>query len=373
MMLPKVSSIGLVSLLFLATAACSVQLGEASPTNDLPSGQADAGTGTQADPDAAAKRDANAEVVEVSVVGTSVTSAFHADGSMAMTLLPKNAARETVLSDDLTVHVNVAYPSDVSVEVVRTECTAPAANITSSAIGVVLDDSLSMVDNDPQMQRKSAAVTFLKALGKDDSAMLTDYGNSGLHLRDLVCAKDTGASCSPATPSFTRDKAELVAAAARIAEGPDGTPLYESCVEMVSIVDTVRDQRRGMLLLSDGQPTSMSQREACHQAARTANIPVFTVGLGPAAEASPTADPAAVKVLRELASETGGSYASANDPAQLDQLFANVGTALARGSCRTTLRVKSATAILPGVSVTGEVTVGSKGAKASFTFVTPAR
>lgn len=208
--------------------------------------------------------------------------------------------------------------------------------------------------------------------GAADSAMLTDYGNSGDHLRDLVCEKNAGSSCSPAKPSFTRDKAQLIAAASQIVAGLSGTPLYESCVEMVSIVDTVRDQRRGMLLLSDGQPTSMTQREACHRAARNAAIPVFTVGLGPAAEADPKADARAVKVLRELASETGGSYASANDPTQLDQLFANVGAALTRGSCKTTLRVKSARPIEPGTTLTGEISVGSKGAKAAFTLVTPA-
>ena len=45
------------------------------------------------------------------------------------------------------------------------------------------------------------------------------------------------------------------------------------------------------------------------------------VGLGPAAEGDPNASPEAVKVLRELASETGGSYASANNPSELDRLF----------------------------------------------------
>ncbi|HSO38754.1 MAG TPA: vWA domain-containing protein, partial [Labilithrix sp.] len=231
--------------------------------------------------------------------------------------------------------------------------------------------SSSMLENDPEMKRKSAAVSFLRALGPDDSAMLTDYGNSGLHLRDLVCATSKRHVCSPAAPSFTRDKAQLIAAASQIFEGPDGTPLYESCVEMVSIVDTVRDQQRGMMLLSDGQPTSMAPRDACHRAATTAKIPVFTVGLGPAAETDPKADAAAVKVLRELASETGGSYASASDPAQLERLFANIGTALARGSCRTTVQVKATSPIAAGTTISGEISVGSTGATAAFSIVAP--
>ena len=56
-----------------------------------------------------------------------------------------------------------------------------------------------------------------------------------------------------------------------------------------------------MLLLSDGEPNSDDKRDACHAAAKAAQIPVFTVGLGPAAEGDMNVDPDAVKVLRELA------------------------------------------------------------------------
>jgi len=100
-----------------------------------------------------------------------------------------------------------------------------------------------------------------------------------------------------------------------------GTPLYESCLEMLPLIDSVKDKRRAMLLLSDGEPNTQTQRDACHSAAVAAQIPVFTVGLGPVAEGDPRALPSAVKVLRELSTETRGGYASANDPAQLDQLF----------------------------------------------------
>jgi hypothetical protein len=83
-------------------------------------------------------------------------------------------------------------------------------------------------------------------------------------------------------------------------------------------------------------------------------------------------DADAVKVLRELADATGGSYASANDPAQLDSLFRNMGTALARGSCRTSATLAEAAAkIQPGTRVAGEVSIGSKGATARFEFIAP--
>jgi len=106
-----------------------------------------------------------------------------------------------------------------------------------------------------------------------------------------------------------------------------------------------------VLLLSDGAPNSKTQRDACHNAAKAAQIPIFTVGLGPAAEGAKSVSQDAVKVLRELAS---------------------MGTALARGSCKTTAHITdAATKIQPGMKVTGEVTIGTNGAKGTFEFVAP--
>jgi hypothetical protein len=330
--------------------------------------------------------DANAQVEKVVVVGTSVTSALYADGKLALTTVPTDAAGEAVLAKGLEVHVSITSPIALDVTVDSTECTEPDQGKKSISVGVILDDSGSMDSSDPDNLRRSATVSFLKALGADDRVLLTDYGNTyDDRLRDLLCVADartkTGTTgtdpleaCSPPKPAFTSDKSALIRATEEIVSG-GGTPLYEACAEMVPLVDSVKDGRRGMLLLSDGLPNdeSAAKRDACHGAAKAAGIPVFTVGLGPAAEGDQGVDPAAVKVLRELATETGGSYASANDASQLDNLFRNMGTALARGSCKTSARIARVAEIQPGASVKGEVRVGTKGAKASFDFVAPAR
>jgi hypothetical protein len=315
--------------------------------------------------------DPNNNVDKVVVVGTSVTSALYASGDLGLTTIPQDAAEKAILSKDLKIAITITSPESLVVDIASTECTEPDANKKSTAIGVIIDDSGSMGGTDPDMKRKDATIDFLNALGADDQVLLTDYGTTGDDLRDLVCASSANAAnCSPPKPSFTKDRAALIKAAALI-EDAGGTPLYESCKQMVPLVDSIKDQRRGMLLLSDGEPSSMDGRDACHAAAKAAQIPVFTVGLGPAAEGDPSASPDAVKVLRELASETGGSYASANDAAQLQQLFRNMGSALARGSCRTTAKVQGADKIVPGTKISGEVTIGSKGAKAAFEFVAP--
>jgi Mg-chelatase subunit ChlD len=323
------------------------------------------------------KGDPNVRVDNIVVVGTSVTSALYVSGELGLTTVPKDAADEAVLDNALKVDVRITSPAELATSVGTTECTVPDASKKSVAIGVIIDDSGSMSGNDPNKMRKAATVSFLNTLGSEDRVLLTDYGTNGPHLRDMLCSSllppgsldDT--TCSPPQPSFSADKAALVKATEQI-QNAGGTPLFESCLEMMPLVDSVKDGRRGVLLLSDGEPNSNSKRDECHAAAKAAQIPVFTVGLGPAAEGDPNVDAGAVKVLRELADATGGSYASANDPAQLDSLFRNMGTALARGSCRTTATIAdAATKIVPGTKVMGEVSIGSKGAKAKFEFIAP--
>ena len=323
------------------------------------------------------KGDPNARVDKVVVVGTSVTSALYTTGDLGLTTIPQDAASEPVLDGKLTVDIRITSPAEIATTVSGTECTVPDSNGKAVAVGMIIDDSGSMSESDPNLMRKAATISFLNTLGADDKVLLTDYGATGDHLRDLLCtsllavgADDSGCS-PPKAAGFSADKSALVKAAEKI-EAAGGTPLFESCLEMVPLVDSVKDGRRGMLLLSDGEPNSDEKRDACHAAAKAAQIPVFTVGLGPAAEGDINADPAAVKVLRELATDTGGSYASANDPAQLDSLFRSVGTALARGSCKTSATIAdAATKIQPGMKVSGEVTIGAKGAKSTFEFIAP--
>ncbi|MDB4944889.1 MAG: hypothetical protein JWP97_4423 [Labilithrix sp.] len=316
--------------------------------------------------------DLNARVTEVTVVGTSVTSALYASGELGLTTIPKDAKGEAVLGAGLKVAVTLTSAGSLVTTTGDTECTLPATGDEALNVGVILDDSGSMYSSDPDKLRKSATVSFLNALGARDKVLLTDYGNSGDDLRDLLCVSQNGASCSPATAAFSSDKAALIKATEMIEDG-GSTPLFESCAAMVPLVDSMKDGRRGMLLLSDGSPNSEDKRDACHAAAKAAQIPVFTVGLGPAAEGSEQVDASAVKVLRELSTATGGSYASANNPADLDALFRNMGAALAKGSCRTTVKIAGAAGLTPGTKITGEVTVGDNGAKASFELVTPAK
>jgi len=316
----------------------------------------------------------NARVNQVVLVGTSVTGTLYTTGEVGFTTVPKDSKDEAVLATGLDVQITILNPPSVVVEVSGTECTVPEQGKKSIAVGVIIDDSGSMSSSDPKYLRREATKTFLNTLGAEDKVLLTDYGAGGNPLRDLVCeANNGGTACKKPTGAFTNDRQALLKATEKLVSS-GGTPLYASCEQMIPFVDGIKDQRRGVLLLSDGQPTDKAKRDACHSAAKAAQIPVFTVGLGPAAEGDAKVEPDAVQVLRELSTETGGSYASANNPAELDRLFQNMGTALARGSCKTNARVVDAVSKLPkGTKVSGEIRVGSNGAKATFEFVTPAK
>jgi hypothetical protein len=314
----------------------------------------------------------NAKVKSVVVVGTSVNAqTLYNSGEYGLTLIPMDQAGSAVLGDGLKVDVTISTPGFTST-VKQSKCTAVVQTGAALSIGIIIDDSGSMAASDPQLKRRDATVAFLNTLGPNDEVLLTDYGVSGNDLRDLVCSSRGGGSgCSPANAGgFNGDKNGLTAATSQI-QASGGTPLYESCVQMVPIVASRTGRRQAILLLSDGEPNSPTLRDKCHGDAKAAGIPVFTVGLGPASEQMTGSSAGAVQVLRELATATGASYASADDPNQLMALFANIGTALTHGKCDSTAVINEYMRLTPGTRIGGRVRVGNNDAMGTFEFVAP--
>jgi len=315
----------------------------------------------------------NASVDSVIIVGTSVTKEIYQTGHYGLTLVPKDDQGEVVLGQGLKVLITLASPSGFTSTIDDTTCNEGKAG-DGLSVGVIIDDSGSMSGSDPEVRRKDAALAFIDALDDGDEVLLTDYGaTSDGSLRDLVCASDPAntSDCSAAAGGFTHDKVALRAATEGIVAS-GGTPLYESCVQMVPLV-AARKGKQAMLLLSDGQPGSDAERTACFDAAEAAGIPIFTVGLGPASEVDASGSDAAVTVLRELATSTGGAYAAADAPKALTALFANVGTALAKGKCNSEAILNQYEKLTPGTRVRGTVEVGDNQATGSFEFVAPPR
>jgi hypothetical protein len=316
----------------------------------------------------------NAKVKSVVVVGTSVNAqTLYMSGTYGLTLIPMDQAGGAALGDGLKVDVTITQPAGMFTSTVKqSTCTPVVQSGSALSIGIIIDDSGSMASSDPMLKRRDATVAFLNTLGPNDEVLLTDYGVTGENLRDLVCSSRGGGSgCSPANAGgFNGDKAGLTAATSQI-QASGGTPLYEACVQMVPIVASRTGRRQAILLLSDGEPNSPTLRAKCHKDAMDAGIPVFTVGLGPASEQVTGSSLAAVQVLRELATATGASYASADDPNQLMALFANIGTALTRGKCDSVAVINEYMRLTPGTRIGGRVRVGNNDAMGTFEFVAP--
>lgn len=315
----------------------------------------------------------NARVKSVVVVGSSVTSSIYQDGKYGLTMIPKDEAGHAVLGEGLNVKITITNPPGMfTSRVSSTACGSVSAG-DGLAIGVIIDDSGSMSGSDPMLKRKDAAAAFIATLSAKDQVLLSDYGPAGSNLRDLVCAQAGGpsAACSPPTAAgFTSDKAVLTAATAKIVAS-GGTPLYSSCIQMIPLVAAKAGRRQAILLLSDGQPSDSSKRAKCHADALAAQIPIFTVGLGPAAEVAGTSEPVAVRTLRELSTETKGAYASANAPEQLMVLFSNIGVALTQGKCSSNALFVEYPKLTPGTRIGGTVEVGDNKATGVFEFVAP--
>ncbi|HEY0468737.1 MAG TPA: vWA domain-containing protein [Polyangiaceae bacterium] len=314
----------------------------------------------------------NTEVESVIIVGTSVTKQIYIDGGYGLTLLPKDAQGKVLLGQGLTVNITIDRPDGFTSVVRDTDCSEPPDD-SGLSVGVIIDDSGSMSSSDPDLKRKDAAVAFLDTLSDDDEVLLTDYGATGSNLRDLVCAAaSASADCLPSSAGFTDDKAALLAAVEGITAS-GGTPLYASCRQMVPLVAARKGRKQAILLLSDGQPSDSSLKADCHAAAQAAGIPIFTVGLGPAAENETNSLASAVTVLREIATETSAAYASANDPKELTALFTAVAEALTQGKCDSNALLNEYSKLTVGTRVTGTVSVGDKQAKGTFEFVAPAK
>lgn len=102
-----------------------------------------------------------------------------------------------------------------------------------------------------------------------------------------------------------------------------GTHIYDGVERALALIAKAKLSTAAIVLLTDG--TDVGSRATLRQAvarAQALHVRIFTVGLR-----SSTYDP---KVLRALATQTGGAYAEATSPRQLAAIYASLGGRLAR-------------------------------------------
>jgi len=230
---------------------------------------------------------------------------------------------------------------------------------------VLVDESASLLETDPEEHRKEAVALLARKLGKCASGWrMSLHGFDGSQVREVV--------------PWTNDLGSIEdAAQTLVANG--GTNLYDAVIESVPAVGAdVSSSFNGgggnvgeaMVVISDGADgASMSSRDDMNSAAASAGTPIHTVGLGPASDKDPTIDPNLVSVLREVSDLSGGVYGAASEASDLSR----IADAIAQAHCGgyTVLVVEDDSPSESGSMVDGDVGVSETDVSVPFSFVAP--
>ena len=171
------------------------------------------------------------------------------------------------------------------------------------SVALVLDYSGSITavpENLAAME--DAAISFVNQLGPNDEAEIIKYA-------DTVQVME----------SFSDNKTALIDAIRTTPNVGVHTALYDAVVQAVTNISTRTKARRAIIIITDGvdddgtgNPQSINTINDAINDANGDGVPVFTVGLGGAAD---------VAVLQQLADDTGGTYSDSTTAANLSNIY----------------------------------------------------
>lgn len=173
------------------------------------------------------------------------------------------------------------------------------------AVLLLIDVSGSMA-GEPLAQAQAAASTFVQSLLPQDVAALATF-----------------AGAAPGEALFTTDRGALLAGISQLqTESETGTALYDTVVNGLAAAAGAPTARRAVVLLTDGQDSggvSERSRTEALNAAATVGLPIYVIGLGPAAD---------IDFLQTLAQQAGGTFYQAPTPADVPAIFDAIGATL---------------------------------------------
>ena len=300
----------------------------------------------------------DAEVVEIRLTGIRLDpGTFHETSEFGLGIVALDADGRSILSDQVGFKVAIDNV-DVKASPTRKEILPSSDNPLAAAI--LVDDSGSMRTNDPGYNRADAAELFWNVvLGNDENAVtgMFDFGGCGT-FRTLQ--------------DFTND-ATLLSAAKTSLSAYGETPLYSASVKAIEKLDDTYAYDafdRVLLVLTDGQPNcgeGLTYQNHVVDESISRGVPIYTVGLGPASDLSPSANIGAVQVAQNLAQKTGGVYAAATDAVALQSVFENIGVGISLGQIVAYFEMLDPIPAA-GTLVSGVVTVTSGGVSQSTQF-----
>jgi Ca-activated chloride channel homolog len=216
----------------------------------------------------------------------------------------KNVQATTVTNPNTVLSGGTVDPTKVDI----IQATANQAN----TLVVDFDSSGSMSSNDRQRLRVVAGKSLVDTLDAGDQAAIIDFG----------AGRTGNFRASRLLQDFSSDKTLLKAAIDKVVAS-GGTPLYESLLDALDLLKVKPGvQNPTIVVLTDGQANGGERVQTVIDAAKAQQVPIFTIGLGNTLN---------FRELPNLAQQTGGTFAAANDADGLNLVFQNIGLSISQG------------------------------------------
>jgi len=168
---------------------------------------------------------------------------------------------------------------------------------------LVIDDSASMQETDPQAERLAVARDLIDRLPENSRVGVVRFSDKATALTENLTDDREAAKACLTTEQFV---------------GEGTTHMYEGVQTAVGLYDPFREHtQRVMIVLSDGLPTDAVLREATTALVTDMGITTYTVALG-------SDRLSAAQTLREYARAVGGQHYTAQTAAQLSVVYEDI-------------------------------------------------
>ncbi|WNS41335.1 VWA domain-containing protein [Paenibacillus sp. MMS20-IR301] len=169
---------------------------------------------------------------------------------------------------------------------------------------MVIDNSGSMLESDPNNSRYEAARSLVQQLDEDNKVAVVTFDHDASVVQPLI----------PLSKAANREQVSSVISSLQTTEG--GTNISGALTEAMTVISTDGANRGAMvILLSDGISEFNTATELTEYVDR--GIAVNTIGLA-------LDDPSGSSLLQDIAGRTGGQYYDVADAGRLGEVFQQI-------------------------------------------------
>lgn len=311
----------------------------------------------------------NPDALGLAVAVRTDPSTFHQTGDFVLELIPSTRQGQSLVTEQWTITSSLTAPAGSPPTFVSQQIRPP--DTTPSDVALLVDNSESMLENDPDRLRVAAAdLVWNTLLGQQPNGQV-----SLLYFGFGPLAPTPGFDATRLLQTWTSDPNAADGILDTLQVGTSSR-IYSSALDVVEWFDstTSADHRRVLLLLTDGKLNREGGATVGEvlAAAERAHVNIGTVGLGPASDRGPTSEPEAVTLLQELANGSGGLYAGAATPERLSSTLLSLTAWSSTGVLLATFKVSPIPA--SGTRVTGIVELENETfgkAQGPWSFIAP--